>query len=103
MPILSTKTTAIPGLPAPSTPDLLAFQLHTDIQFKPGGVTGLGLINVIPFRANVDGSSPLKVGDLKQLIKIPDLFEAAKTDADLAAILTAIQTYVQNKVTALGA
>lgn len=107
MPIQSTKTTTIPGLAAPTTPDLVGYEIHTNLTFPATGVTGSGFVKIQPYRANADGTNPTPIGQSQMLVSIPDLFAKAASDAaggntQLATILTAIASYVQTLVTAQG-
>jgi len=109
MPVTSTKTTTIPGLPAPSSPDLIGYELHTSLRLTADGVTGGAMVKMQAYRANPDGTNPLAIGPAQMLICVSDLYAQAASDAaltppntQLAAILTAIQAYVQSLVTAKG-
>lgn len=107
MPVTSTKTTTIPGLAAPATPDLIAFDLHVSKMFKPTGVTGTGNINIQAYRANEDGTNPIAIGPSVLVLNSQDVFVQASADVaagkpELAALILAANAYVQALVTAKG-
>ena len=106
MPIVSTKTTTIPGLTAPTTPDSIAYDLVVGATLAPAGVNGSGNIRIQPYRADSDGSNPLAIGPKSFLLNAPDVFAAAAADAAagsmlLANLIAAANAYVQWKVTTL--
>lgn len=106
MPIISTKTTTIPGLAAPATPDSIAYDLIVSATTEPAGVSAAGTVKIQSYRANDDGTNPLTIGP-KQILLNADVFAEATKDAAagntlLAQLITAADAYVQWKVTQLG-
>lgn len=105
MPIQSTKTTSIPGLAAPSTPDLLAYGVVISPVFPDSGVTANLVLSLVPYRANSDGTGPQIVGE-RTSISLGELAALATASpslaANLAAAKTALDAVVQALVTAKG-
>lgn len=101
MAINSTKTTAIPGVATPGTPDQLAWGIVVTPKFTANGVTASLIISVQPYRADIDGKNPLAVGSIKRVL-VQDVFAKAAGDPDFAAMVGQLQAMMQSYVTANG-
>jgi hypothetical protein len=106
MPLQSTKTTAIPGLPTPSTPDSFAITVMIRPTSSAAGYDAAGTILLQRFRANDDGTDPLVIGApinaTANDATFNSLYTKAAGDPALMAIITGIVAYAQAMINAKG-
>jgi hypothetical protein len=94
MPILSKRPVTLP-----EGDDHVAYSLHIFPKFTAKGVTASLTLTAQHYRANADGSNPVKVGEQAQK-QIADVFVEAATDPAFAELVGQMQSMVQSYVNA---